>query len=155
MKLRFFLIPLSAIILLFSCSGNKNQAEQEVASEPEEESLVAYVDLTDPLDMDLVTQGYNIFKVKCSSCHTLDTTQFLVPAFAGVTNRRSPEWIMNMILNVDKMVVRDSTARALLKKHKIKMPDPDLDVEEARAVLEFLRDNDVKHVGEKDQGVQQ
>lgn len=147
-------IPVYAILwlLIFSFSCAKKQSEStEEANAKDEKGLVGYVDLSEQLEQDLVDQGARIFTEKCSSCHTIDTVNFFVPSFAGVTNRRSPEWIMNMILHSEKMVRADSTALALLKKHRKIMPDPELTVDQARAVLEFFRYNDEEQVGNRDQ----
>lgn len=134
---------------LMACtSGNPSETSQ---SADEAKSLVAFVDLTDPLDQELILEGTQIFRNKCAKCHTIDTVEFSVPAFAGVTNRRSPEWIMNMIINVDEMLKQDPVAADLLRRHKKVMPDPKLNVNQTRAVLEFLRNNDLEQVGTKDQ----
>ncbi len=146
----FILLLTVSIFALYACNSGTTEARDSDAADGK--GLVGYVELTDPLDEGMVTTGREIFTNKCASCHTLDTVEFAVPSFAGVTNRRSPEWIMNMIINVDQMLERDPVAAELLKKHKIEMPDPNLDVEQARAVLEFLRNNDVEQIGEKDQG---
>lgn len=145
-------LPLIFIVLLLvilSCTGPTKEAGGE--EKKEEKSLVGYVDLTDPLDQEMIREGTDIFTAKCDGCHTIDTAEFTVPAFAGVTNRRSPEWIMNMIINVDEMLKKDPVAADLLRKHKKVMPDPELSVIEARAMLEFLRSNDLQQLGEKDQ----
>ena len=134
--------------LINACGPGKQEAAN--SEEGEGKGLIGYVELTDPLDQEMISQGSAIFTSKCARCHTLDTIEFAVPAFAGVTNRRSPEWIMNMIINVDQMLERDPVAGDLLKKHKIEMPDPNLEVDEARAILEFLRNNDIQQLGEKD-----
>jgi mono/diheme cytochrome c family protein len=139
----------ATILFFFACSTPNNQ-QASMAELPEAKSLVGYVELTDPLDMELVKEGTEIFTQKCAKCHTLDTVEFTVPAFAGVTNRRSPEWIMNMIINVDEMLKQDPVAADLLQRHKKVMPDPDLSVAETRSVLEFLRNNDLQQTGEKD-----
>lgn len=136
--------------VLFACNSEKKEAENTDVSE--QKSLVGHVELTDPLDEVLVAQGMEIFIDKCTRCHTLDTAQFIVPALAGVTNRRSPEWIMNMIINVDEMLKQDPVAADLLRKHKRVMPDPMLSVTDTRAVLEFLRKNDMDQTGDKDKG---
>lgn len=140
----FILILL--LLTLCSCSERGKPANVEAAK-----GLIGHVELTNPMDKQLIDQGTDLFIIKCARCHTMDTVVFSVPAFAGVTNRRSPEWIMNMIINVDQMLKYDPIAADLLKKHKIVMPDPELDVDEARAVLEFLRSNDLVQVGKKDQ----
>ncbi len=142
-----------SLLVAFSCSAPTRESADE--KQPEEKSLVTYVDLTDPLDQALIREGTEIFTAKCDYCHTIDTVEFTVPAFAGVTNRRSPEWIMNMIINVDEMLRQDPVAADLLQKHQKMMPDPELGVAEARAVLEFLRSNDLEQLGEKDQAAGQ
>jgi mono/diheme cytochrome c family protein len=145
--MKTYLIAISLMFLLIACGPQESARE----TPPEEQKgLVGYVDLSEPLEEELIQQGASIFSQKCASCHTIDTVEFAVPAFAGVTNRRSPEWIMNMILNVDEMLLADSTARALLKRHKKIMPDPELTVEQARAMLEFFRYNDEEQVGSRD-----
>ena len=147
-----YLILIVLIPFAFSCSNSTSQESTSTATS-EEKSLVGYVELTDPLDMELVKEGTEIFTQKCARCHTIDTVEFTVPAFAGVTNRRSPEWIMNMIINVDEMLKQDPVAGDLLKRHKTVMPDPNLSVAETRSVLEFLRNNDLQQTGEKDLAV--
>ncbi len=151
MKIKSGILLTLVIGLLISCSSSRTTNES--GEEKEEKSLVGYVELNDPLEEDLISVGSKIFNEKCSKCHTLDTTKFFVPSFAGITNRRTPEWIMNMILNVDLMVEEDSIAHALWMEHGIKMPEPQLTVEEARSMLEFFRKNDLVHVGTKDEGV--
>ncbi|MEQ9301179.1 MAG: cytochrome c [Cyclobacteriaceae bacterium] len=147
------LILAIVIFALYACSSDKKAPENTNISE--EKSLVGHVDLTDPLDGQLIEQGMKIFTSKCTRCHTLDTAEFIVPALAGVTNRRSPEWIMNMIINVDEMLKQDPVAADLLRRHKKVMPDPMLSVTETRAILEFLRKNDLEQSGEKDKGVEE
>jgi mono/diheme cytochrome c family protein len=141
-----------AFVLFYACTPEKKEAEN--TDVVEEKALVGFVELTDPLDEQLITQGTEIFIGKCTKCHAIDTVEFIVPAMAGVTNRRSPEWIMNMIINVDEMLKRDPVAADLLRKHRRVMPDPELSVADTRAVLEFLRNNDMEQLGEKDRGAQ-
>jgi mono/diheme cytochrome c family protein len=147
MKPAFFIFLVS-VFCLTQCTSVKQEANSTAI--PTEKSLVAFVDLTDPLEEVLVSQGADIFSSKCATCHTIDTVEFSVPAFAGITNRRSPKWIMNMIINVDEMLKQDPVAADLLRRHKKVMPDPELSVDQARAMLEFLRNNDLEQVGQKD-----
>ena len=58
---------------------------------------------------------------------------------AGVTQRRSPEWIMNMILNPEEMVANDPIAKELLVEYNSPMANQSLTEEEARGILEFFR----------------
>lgn len=63
----------------------------------------------------------------------------LGPALAGVTERRSPKWIMNIILNPE-MVKEDPTAKKLFAEFNgAIMIDQNLSQDNARAVLEYFR----------------
>ena len=62
------------------------------------------------------------------------------PAMEGVLERRSPEWVMNMILNPDGMLREDPIAKALLKEYNNAiMLNQNLSEEEARELLEYIR----------------
>ena len=93
-----------------------------------------------PIDEELVKRGEKLFKGTCSACHKLDQ-RYVGPALNGVTKRRAPEWIMNMILNPAGMTQQDDTARALLGTYMVQM-SVNVTPEEARAALEFFRKND-------------
>jgi mono/diheme cytochrome c family protein len=86
----------------------------------------------------LVEKGRYFFTKKCVECHDLDL-QRKGPALRDVAGRRDPEWIIKMILNPDYMIKKDPAARALFKKHIIKMVVKDIDLEQAKALLEYLR----------------
>lgn len=92
-------------------------------------------------DEELATKGSVIFESKCMACHKMEE-RFVGPALKGVTLRRQPEWIMNMILNPEGMTANDSVAKELLEKYSVQMANQSLTKEEARAVLEFFRKND-------------
>jgi hypothetical protein len=66
--------------------------------------------------------------------------KFIGPAPKGILERRSPEWVMNMILNPEVMVKEDSLAKALLAEFNgAPMANQNLTEEQARAVLEYFR----------------
>ena len=58
-----------------------------------------------PLDDALAARGEELFKMKCMACHRLDD-RYVGPALRGVTERRTPEFVMNMMLNPGEMVRR-------------------------------------------------
>ena len=100
------------------------------------------VTLTHPLNAQWVSEGKNIYDVKCQACHKLTDEKFVGPGWSGVTKRRSPDWIMNMITNVDMMLEKDPAAQRLLEDCLVRMPNQNLNRDEARKVLEFQRSND-------------
>ena len=77
---------------------------------------VTSVTLADEIDIDLAKQGEEVYVKMCSACHKPEK-RFIGPAPKGIMERRSPEWIMNMILNPDEMVQKDPIAKALLAEY--------------------------------------
>ena len=91
------------------------------------------------LDPTLADAGAEIFAVKCSACHKLDE-RYVGPALRSVTERRTPEYIMNMILNPEEMVKSHPVAKQLFAEYNFTpMANQQLTEEDARAVLEYLR----------------
>ncbi|GEM_PF-161241 len=87
----------------------------------------------------LVSKGMEVFKVMCTACHKPEK-KFIGPAPKGILKRRSPEWVMNMILNPENMIKNDSLAKELLIEFNgAPMANQNLTEEEARAVLEYFR----------------
>jgi hypothetical protein len=76
------------------------------------------------------------------SCHKLTDERLVGPGWKGVTQRRTPEWIMNFATNVDEMLARDPEAQAQLEICLVRMPNQNLTDDDARGVFEFMRKND-------------
>ncbi len=102
----------------------------------------ADVQITHPLNKDWVEKGQRIYELKCQSCHKLTEEKLVGPGWKGVTQRRTPVWIMNMITNTDMMLDNDPEARKLLELCMVRMPNQNLMIDDARRVLEFQRSND-------------
>lgn len=141
-----------AALFVYACGSSDasdagGDAPKSMIEKPREDDgkgvgEVKHVDLNNPLDQTLVEKGKGIFEMKCSACHKLNEQRVVGPGMKGLTERRKPEWIMNMILNVDVMLDEDPTAQALLKECLVRMPNQNLSYEDARAVLEFAFHND-------------
>ena len=100
------------------------------------------VQLTNPLNQQFVAEGKQLYEVKCQACHKLTNEKLVGPGWMGITKKRKPEWIMNMITNVDIMLEQDPEAQRLLQECIVRMPNQHLSKEEARKILEFQRAND-------------
>ena len=62
------------------------------------------------------------------------------PSMKGIYERRSPEWVLNMILNPIQMIKEDPIAIDLLKKYNgIIMLNQNITEEEAIALSEYFR----------------
>jgi mono/diheme cytochrome c family protein len=100
---------------------------------------ITEVDFGDEIDMEMAAAGEAKFNAICTACHMAER-RMIGPAMAGIYDRRSPEWVMNMILNPDGMLKEDPIAQALLKEYNnTPMLNQNLSEEEARAVAEYLR----------------
>jgi cytochrome c len=97
------------------------------------------IDLPEEIDQAMVAEGAELYKFKCSACHKPDK-KFIGPAPTRILERRSPEWIMNMILDPEQMVAKDPIAKALLIEFNgSPMANQSLTEAEARSILEYFR----------------
>ncbi|MEX2234328.1 MAG: cytochrome c [Cyclobacteriaceae bacterium] len=153
MKKLFFILTLSALFI--SCAPDKPLENQEGTSGTNNKNPVAAnanptkgigevknVTLNTPLEQERIGRGKAIYEMKCQACHKLNDQRVVGPGWAGVTKRREPEWIMNMITNVDIMLDQDPEARKLLELCLMRMPNQNVSVGDARDVLEYMRQND-------------
>jgi hypothetical protein len=58
-----------------------------------------------------------------------------------------------MITNVDVMLEEDPQAQAMLEECLTRMPNQGVATGDARALLEFMRKNDMETVGSMDEGL--
>ena len=123
---------------------NPNATEETKTDDGKGVGPITNVELGADIDKALAEKGKEIFESKCTACHNTDETRKVGPGLAGVTERRKPEWVMNMVLNPEKMVQEDPTAKELLAEYLAPMANQNLTEEEARAVLEYFRQNDKK-----------
>lgn len=153
------LVYILGIVFLASCSGKNEQTAQndeEVMENPSAPGNnvapsikegkgvgeVKKVELSSPLESDRVERGKAIYEMKCQACHRLDDKRVVGPGWKDVTKKRKPEWIMNMITNVDMMLEQDPEAQRLLEECLTRMPNQNVSVGDARDILEFMRQND-------------
>lgn len=150
MKKLFSILIISAVFA--SCAPDKpadnkgpGSLDDAVAANVDEGKgigEVKNVPLTTPLDQDRVKRGKSIYDMKCSACHKLNDQRVVGPGWAGITEKRKPEWIMNMITNVDVMLAQDPEAQKLLELCLVRMPNQNVSIGDARDILEFMREND-------------
>ncbi|APQ17138.1 c-type cytochrome [Maribacter hydrothermalis] len=157
MRKLFTLVALSALII--SCGEKKeekkegfemNRTKKEVKAETSTEGVPVDLDnkgvgpitsltFDDTVNADMAAAGKEKFQAICTACHMAEQ-RMIGPALKGVYERRSPEWVMNMILNPDKMLKEDPIAKALLKEYNNAiMLNQNLNEEEARNIAEYLR----------------
>ena len=92
-----------------------------------------------PIDTKMVADGKKLYLAKCVVCHDL-TQKKIGPPLKNITKERTPEYIMNLLVNAVQMQKQDPFVKELLKKYNnVLMPDPGFTQPQARTVLEYLR----------------
>ena len=100
---------------------------------------VKNVELSPTIDNAMVERGAALFKTNCTACHKTNK-RFVGPNPTGIMERRSPEWIMNMILDPKLMTEEDQCAKDLLVEFNgASMANQNLTEEQARDILEYFR----------------
>ena len=90
------------------------------------------------LDKSLSETGKNLFETKCFTCHRIEAV-LMGPPLKGITKKRKPEWIMNMILNPEQMIKENKYAKELYSQYRTQMTYQNLSEDDARAILEYFR----------------
>ncbi len=148
------IILIISIFSFIACGGDqkekKNKEKEETKTEKKKErgsrkknnkgiGPVTELKLPETIDEAMVKEGKEIFDAKCTACHK-PATKYIGPAPKGIMKRRSPEWIMNMILNPEEMIKKDPIAKQLLRDYNgAVMANQDLTEDDARKVLEYFR----------------
>lgn len=154
----YFIMALFSVLSLAYCSSNpqgsgtKTNSDSTAAAAPKKDTTKKdngigkfdNIALTHPLNDSMVAEGENIYNSKCMACHKLTDEKLVGPGWKGVTDRRTPAWIMNFITNTNVMLDSDLVAQQLMVVCVTRMPSQNLSDTQARAILEFMRKNDGK-----------
>lgn len=155
------IVLILTVFSMVSCGGGTekkeekfqyNRTKKEVKEAVESQSKGVPVDLSNKgigpikslkfdrsINKEMAATGETAFKQKCTACH-MPNKRLIGPSMAGLYERRSPEWVMNMLLNPTQMLKEDPIAIALLKEYNnVLMLNQNLSQEEARAIAEYLR----------------
>ncbi len=166
MRIVFRSLAIAFSVLLLSCGGKEEKkkegfsvdrsktTEKAVEAEPAADAAPASarIDLTSKgvgpitsvtldaeIDEALAKKGEEVYNQMCLACHRVGK-KFIGPAPNGILERRSPEWVMNMILNPEAMIKEDALAKDLLMEFNgAPMANQGLTEEQARSILEFFR----------------
>jgi hypothetical protein len=151
------IIPFTLIFssMLLSCAGENGDMQARADTDPYLEQfkemltpfelehgigpITERMSIDDEIDEELSMRGQSFFEMKCEVCHDLDQRK-VGPALGDVVERRSPEFVMNFILNPGENVLNHPVGLDLLAEHHTEMPFANVTEEEARAIYEFLRD---------------
>ncbi|MCO5238485.1 MAG: cytochrome c [Chitinophagaceae bacterium] len=150
------LIICSVVFTIYACGNpgeDKTSGQSGARTEVTENGNPSYdpkrgegkfqnMELPDALDAAMAQSGKQIYEVKCASCHKLSDERLVGPGWKGVTSKHKPEWLMNFITNPDAMIDQDPELQAQLEICLVRMPNQNLTDDDARHLVEFMRQND-------------
>lgn len=151
LKMTCAAVLVTAIVALHACSGGSAPSgppgtSGKPPSAPSDNDartsagLITAEDLNlGAIDPAMAEKGKTTYDVKCQACHSTGGNRVVGPGWKGLTTKREPAWIMNMIMNIDVMLEKDPEAQKLLEECLVRMPNQNLTKDEAREVLEFMR----------------
>jgi cytochrome c551/c552 len=159
MKKLLVLSVLVASLFIYACGGGEASSDNGNESTTESSETTAgkagsdydtargegkFKDVQIPatLDVAMAAEGEKVYNVKCASCHRLSDERLVGPGWKGVTQRNTPEWIMNFVTNTDEMLAKDPKAQSQLEICLVRMPNQNVSDEAARQLYEFMRQND-------------
>ena len=100
---------------------------------------VTEVVFDEPVNEEMAEEGKNLYNVYCLACHKVKEN-YIGPAPKGIYDRRTPEWVANMIINPEEMLAKDPIAKQLLIEYNnVPMAGMGLNEEQARKILEYFR----------------
>lgn len=83
--------------------------------------------------------GEENFAKICSACHSIGAGKLVGPDLAGVTTRRTEEWLAKFIKSPKAMIDGgDATALGLFKEFNMVMPDPAYTEAEIKDIIGYL-----------------
>ena len=119
--------------------SNEVPASKRVTLDNKGVGKIKNLTLSPTIDQGMVERGAALFKTNCTACHKT-TKRFIGPNPTGILERRSPEWVMNMILDPKLMTEEDQCAKDLLIEFNgAAMANQNLTEAQSRDILEYFR----------------
>ncbi len=132
---------LMLVAVAFGCGGGEGAPAEEGAAESTPAMEAAPVQApTGEVDAALASAGETAFQQRgCVGCHTVGGGKLTGPDLQGVTDRRSYDWFMAIVMKPDSMLQNDDAAKQLLAEYMTPMVYMGTTEQEARAIYEYLR----------------
>jgi mono/diheme cytochrome c family protein len=138
------------LLLALAACGDDGNGARDTAPEASEPGLTAFqeehgigpftreVTLDAPVDEALARTGEEIFQMNCEACHMMED-RFVGPPLGDVLERRSPTFVLNMIMNPEQMAREHPEGQRMLQEYPLIMPYQNITEDQALALLEYLR----------------
>ncbi|MFK5856139.1 MAG: cytochrome c [Bacteroidota bacterium] len=142
-----------SLLAMVSCGGNssensstseKNSNVKGANNDPAYDIGIGTIEVVTlgEINVEQAAKGKELYKINCTACHKFKK-RYVGPAMLGVTQRRTPEWVMNMIINPELMLKENDAAKALFAEYLAPMANQNINENDARAIFEYLRQIDL------------
>ncbi len=95
------------------------------------------------ISLNAQNQGEQLFKQRCTACHTVGGGKLIGPDLANVQVRRTEEWIIKFVQSSQSVIKSgDTTAVTIFNQHnKVVMPDQDLNDNQIKSIVAYIAAN--------------
>lgn len=94
-----------------------------------------------PIDQQMVISGGRLAQQRCTACHNILSSSYnRAPGWVGLTKKRSESWLLHYMTtpkDISRISADDVKTMCL-----VQVPRRNLDYDEAKNVIEFMRNND-------------
>ncbi|MDR3273009.1 MAG: cytochrome c [Flavobacteriaceae bacterium] len=155
MKKKIILLTLT--VAIFAACGNDSKVNNSTEGQSSENTVAPDTSTYDPkrgegkydtVDLNvnpaLIEKGEAVYDLKCYACHKLTDEKLVGPGWKGITDRQTPQWIMNFIINPEPMIDKDPELQKQLEICLTRMPNQNLSDDDALGILVFMLKNDGK-----------
>lgn len=130
-------LALLVLALVTACGNGEQVDTEEWVQDHGYGPVTQTVDVSD-LSTSLASEGREIFSRSCVQCHAMDS-RLMGPPLRQTVDRRTPEFIMNYILNPTENRENHPVGQELAQQYPAPMISMGLSRDDARAVLEYIR----------------
>lgn len=144
----------ASVIILSACSEGEKKAEDRSTAVVAEDNTAEAVEeniqdvqtqaATSTPDDKLIQEGEQLFTSNCVACHSLGNDRLIGPGLAGITERRSEEWLIPWIKNSQKVIESGDEYAVKLYNEYNKVPMPsytNLTDDQIRGILAYIKKN--------------
>lgn len=144
------ILTITLLVFFQACGGGSSNQNETIQNSSRQESGLSEFQLehgigpvkevveVGEVDPELAAQGKEVFEAKCTACHR-ENERYVGPRVDEILDRRSPTYVMNMIMNPDEMTKKHPEAKKMLQEYLSPMPFQNVTVEQARAIVEYFR----------------
>jgi len=113
----------------------KAGGKPEESADAEHHNIPATAAPTDPV----AVRGKLAFESKCLACHSIAGGDKLGPDLYQVSKRRDDAWLAHWLRSPEQMLQADATAKQLVDKYKVPMPNQNLSDVEIREFVTYFK----------------